>query len=110
MSNTLGSERGALLSELMRGWAQLESLILADCTLAEGCTHVARALGALAALRHVDLMYNEMDDAAAIVLAASLEGKTQLESVALDGNDIGPTGLAAIKATLRAAGKLGVLQ
>jgi len=51
-----------------------------------------------------------MDDAAALVLAKSLEGKTGLESVALGGNEIGSTGLAAIKATLRAAGKLDVLQ
>eukprot|EP00966_Prymnesium_polylepis_P193251 4479258-Prymnesium_polylepis.1 len=110
VTNKLGGERGALLSELVRGWPWLECIILADCTLADGCVQVAGALSVLGALREVDLTYNEMDDAAALVLAKSLEGKTGLESVALGGNEIGSTGLAAIKATLRAAGKLDVLQ
>ena len=110
VTNTLGGERGALLSELMRGWPRLESIILADCTLADGCVQVAAALSGLAALREVDLTYNEMGDAAAMILAKSLEGKAQLESVALDGNDIGPTGRAAIRATLEAAGKILVLR
>jgi hypothetical protein len=109
VTNTLGSERGALLSQLIVGWRRLESLILADCTLAAGCVPVAHALGGCAQLREVDLTYNEMDDAAATVLARSLEGKLMLELVALDGNDISPTGLAAIKGTLSSAGKLAVL-
>ena len=111
VQNTLGSERGELLAELMRGWARLESIILQDCTLADGCMQVVDALRGLGALREVDLTYNELDDAAALVLAKSLEGKTELGLVALkDGNEIGPTGLAAVEATLRASGKLNVLQ
>ena len=45
------------------------------------------------------------------MLARSLEGKQRLERVAVvEGNDIGPAGLAALKAALRAAGKLDVLR
>ena len=110
VTNTLGSERGGLLSELIRGWVGLESVVLADCTLADGCSHVAGALAVLDRLREVDLSYNEMDETAALTLAKSLQGKAWLESVALDGNEIGPVGLDAIKGTLRALGKLGVLR
>ena len=88
---------------------QLEVVILADCTLADGCRQVAGALSGLHKLREIDLTYNEMDDASALILAKSLEGKAELASLALGGNEIGPTGMAAIKTTLRAAGKLQVL-
>ena len=109
-TNTLGSDRGALLSGLMRGWARLEVVILADCTLADGCISVVAALSGLGSLRDLDLTYNEMGDEAALILAKSLEGKTALERVALDGNEIGPTGMNAITTALRAMGKLGALQ
>ena len=100
-ANTLGAERGALLSELIRGWPTLEALVLADCTLADGSAAVAAALGGLVALREVDLRFNEFDDAAALVLAQSLRGKPQLESVLLDASDFGAEGLAAVRRALR---------
>ena len=101
-ANTLGRERGVLLSASMRGWPRLESVVLADCTLADGGTAlVAAALGALGALTAVDLRYNEFDDAAASVLAAALRGKPRLESVLLDGHDFGTEGLAAVRRALR---------
>ena len=98
VANTLGSERGAMLSELLPEWTNLECIILADCTLADGCTPVARAMQGLQALKMVDLSYNEMDATAALVLAKSLEGKVMLENVVLSGNELGKTGLAAMRA------------
>ena len=106
VTNTLGRERGALLAELIRGWPGLEALVLADCTLAEGCAPVAAALRGLAALEEVDLTFNEMDEAAASVLARSLQGKPRLRSVALEGNALGPRARSAIKEVLRVVGKL----
>ena len=100
-TNTLGAERGALLSEMIRGWPQLEAIVLTDCTLAEGCAPVAAAIGGLAALKEVDLRFNEFDDAAALMLAESLKGKPKLESVRLDASDFGAEGLAAIRGALR---------
>ena len=55
------------------------------------------------ALKEVDLTFNEMDEAAALVLAQSLQGKPRLESVALDGNELGPRGRSAIKEALKVA-------
>ena len=51
----------------------------------------------------MDLTFNEMDEAAALVLAQSLQGKPLLESVALDGNELGPRGRSAIKEALKVA-------
>ena len=101
VSNTLGEERGSLLSELLRGWPRLESLRLPDCALAAGCVLVAGALLELGELREVDLTYNEMDDAAAVVLAQSLVGKPHLVLLAVGGNGIGTECLVALKATLK---------
>ena len=45
----------------------------------------------------MDLTFNEMDEAAALVLARSLQGKPRLRSVALEGNALGPRARSAIK-------------
>ena len=54
----------------------------------------------------MDLTFNEMDEAAALVLARSLQGKPRLRSVALEGNALGPRARSAIKEVLRVVGKI----
>ena len=103
--NTVGPKGAQALAHVLHNFACLERLNLGDCLLkTRGAVVLADALGIEGnhpLLTELNLSYNEIKIRGAGSIADAMSDKTQLTTLALDGNAFGTEGRAILIETLR---------
>ncbi|XP_033109584.1 ran GTPase-activating protein 1-like [Anneissia japonica] len=109
--NTFTAEGAISMAKSIRNLQHLEVINFGDCLVkSEGAEALAESLkNGLPALKELNLSFGEINSSAAIKIAESLDGKTALQKVELNGNCLGEDGIEEVRGTLEASGQLEFL-
>lgn len=112
--NSLTATGGIEVAKILSSLPDLKELILDDCLIrSRGCRALARELErpyVVPQLSRLSLYGNEIKRSAGISLAISLASKPDLQSLSLNANDFGPSGIESVLGALRSVNLIPAIE